>query len=457
MIMKILSNKYILSASLLMLGGAAMAQNLNSAYFTEAYHYRHNLNPAFGDSCNFVSIPVLGNVNATMRGNFGYQDVVMKNPMYGQPGQKRMTTFMNPYISTGDALKGFNKGDNKIVGDVNLTILAAGFKAWGGYNTIELSEKTNFGMVLPYELFEFAKNTGNRNYNIGDVSLRARSYAELALGHSRQITEKLRMGAKLKFLLGVGAADVELKDMRADLAGTDQWVISGQGTAQVSMKGFTYKSKESEYKDPSHVSPEGTQGKYQHVDDVDVDGFGLGGFGMALDLGAEYKINDDWRVSAAVMDLGFMNWSNNMKAVNAKNQFVFNGFHDTTVGSGSGGTLDDKYKKLSFGALSSTRLNGSYTWTEGRVSANWKPLSWLDGGVNFAVNSFSTSMGWVLNIHPHGYNLFVGMDHLLGKTSKEFIPLSSNASFAIGMNVAWGGVSQDKLEKESKKKAIAAL
>ena len=51
----------------------------------------------------------------------------------------------------------------------------------------------------------------------------------------------------------------------------------------------------------------------------------------------------------------------------------------------------------------------------------------------------------------------VGMVHLLGKTSKEFIPLSSNASFAIGMNVAWGGVSQDKLEKESKKKAIAAL
>ena len=38
MIMKILSKKYILSASLLVLGGAAMAQNLNSAYFTEGYH-----------------------------------------------------------------------------------------------------------------------------------------------------------------------------------------------------------------------------------------------------------------------------------------------------------------------------------------------------------------------------------------------------------------------------------
>ena len=40
-----------------------------------------------------------------------------------------------------------------------------------------------------------------------------------------------------------------------------------------------------------------SEGKYEHVDDVDVDGFGLNGFGVALDLGAEYKINDDWRVS----------------------------------------------------------------------------------------------------------------------------------------------------------------
>ena len=46
-------------------------------------------------------------------------------------------------------------------------------------------------------------------------------------------------------------------------------------------------------------------------------------------------------------------------------------------------------------------------------------------------------MGWVLNIHPKGYNLFIGMDHLLGKMSKECIPLSSNASVAVGMNITW--------------------
>lgn len=37
---------------------------------------------------------------------------------------------------------------------------------------------------------------------------------------------------------------------------------------------------------------------------------------MALDLGAVYKINEDWTVSASVLDLGFMSWSNDMQATN---------------------------------------------------------------------------------------------------------------------------------------------
>ena len=199
---------------------------------------------------------------------------------------------------------------------------------------------------------------------------------------------------------------------------------------------------------------------------------------MAVDLGAVYQINDDWRVSASVLDLGFISWSENAQAVNRSDRFEFGGFHDISVNDGEGVSMDDQaddygdqiadfvnlkdngnkggrttgigatlnfgaeynlpvYRKITFGLLSSTRIKGAFTWTEGRLSANWKPLKWLDGGVNLAVNSFTTSMGWVLNIHPKGYNLFIGMDHLLGKTSKEFIPLSSNASVNIGMSVTW--------------------
>ena len=462
---------YMMTAAMTLCGTAVTAQTMNSAYFTGDYKYRHDLNPAYGNEQNYISWPALGNLNVSTHGNFGYGDVVINNPMFGKGSDKKMTTFLNPYISSSDALSGFSKGNNRISGNVDITILSAGFKAFGGYNTIELGARTSFGMSLPYELFEFAKNTGNKSYDIGDVTANATAFAQLAFGHSHQIGDKLRIGAKVKFLFGGARADLKMENLKADLTADDKWTVTGKATANVSMKGFTYLESEEEYNDPQ-------RGTYRKVDDVDIDGAGLGGFGMAFDLGGIYKINRDWTVSAAVVDLGFINWSNNMQATNRSQSFIFNGFHDTAVKSDHTNSLDNQadkygdqiadfanlsdegdqgsrstgfgatvnvgceytlpvYRKLTFGLLSSTRINGDHTWTEGRLSANVAPLKWLDGGINFAVNSYTASMGWVLNIHPKGQNFFIGMDHLLGKTSKEFIPLSSNASVCVGFNVAW--------------------
>lgn len=452
-------------------GCSAAAQTINSAYFTEDYKFRHMLNPAFGNEQNYVSIPALGNISVNTHGNFGYRDVIMSNPMYPSLSDKKMTTFLNPYISAEDALSGFSTGNNRITGDVSLTILSAGFKAFGGYNTIEINSRTTTGVSLPYELFEFAKNTGNHSYDIGDINAHAQSFAEIAFGHSRQINDKLRLGAKLKVLVGLGRADVKMRNMKADLTAEDKWTITGEATTDVSMKGFSYVSEEKEY----NIEGSGT---YERVNDVDLDGVGVGGFGMAIDLGGVYEINEDWTVSASVLDLGFISWTNDMLAENRLKSFVFNGFHDVSVTSDRGEEIDTKvdrygdqladfanltdmgdkggrstgigatinvgaeytlpvYRKVSFGALCTSRINGAYSWTEGRLSANYAPLNWLDGGVSFAVNSFTTSMGWVLNLHPKGYNFFIGMDHILGKTSKEMIPLSSNASLTVGMNITW--------------------
>ena len=465
-------NKYMALGLLSMCSLHAMAQQLNSAYFTNDYKFRHTMNPAFGNEQNYVSMPGFGNVNVSTMGNFGYEDVIFDNPMFPSTSKDRLTTFMNPYISTADALKGFNSGDNKILGDVSITVLSAGFKGFGGYNTIELNARTSFGMSMPYELFEFAKNTGNRTYNIGNISANGQAFAELAFGHSRQINEKLRVGAKVKLLFGAGRGDVNIDNVKADLAADDKWTVSGHAKSEVSVKGFTYKTEEKEYKEEG-------RGTYQYVNDVDVDGAGLGGFGLAFDLGGVYKINNDFTVSAALLDLGFIKWSNNMVAVNGGEEFVFNGFHDVAVNEDRGGStmsmqgdkysdqladfanLQDKgdeggrttgigatlnlgceytlpvYRKITFGVLSSTRFRGDYSWTEARVSANWTPLKWIDGGVNMAFGSYRNSFGWVLNFHPKGYNFYVGMDHTLGKVSKEFIPLNSNAAVSVGMSVAW--------------------
>jgi len=470
-IMKLISKKYILAAALLASVGTTMAQDFNSAYFIDDYKYRHDLNPAFGNDQSYVSLPALGNLTVKMQGNYGIDGVIFKNP---NPNGKKTVTFLHPDI-TWDQVKGNLKDNNKLSANVDITILSAGFKGFGGYNTIEINEKTSFGLQVPLGLFEFAKNTGNNRYDFSDLRVRALSYGEIAFGHSRQITQDLRVGAKVKILLGLGRANMEMNNVTADLTNTNQWLITGQAKANFNVKGMTLKEKEKKYNNKP--------GKYKYVSELDVDGTGLNGFGLGLDLGATYKMDnlgvEGLTLSAALTDLGFISWSNNIQASNHGETFVFNGFHDISVNEDRDNNTIDKqaddysdqladfanlqndgdqgsessmlaatarlgaeyilpvYKPVSFGLLLQHRFDGDYSWSEGRLSANYKPLTWIDGGVNVAVNSFTTSAGWVLNIHPKAFNFFIGMDHILGKTTKEFIPLSSNMSVNLGMNVTF--------------------
>lgn len=448
---------------------SATAQDLNSAYYTDGYLYRHDMNPAIGnDETTYVSIPVLGNLSASMQGNFGYENILHKNPNYGKSSDKKLVTFMSPYITTEEALKGFSKGNNKLAADVKLALVSVGFKGFGGYNTIEMNARAQVGANAPYELFEFARNIGNKSYDIGEVNANAQSFAEIALGHSHKIGDNVSVGVKAKLLLGVEDVNLAMKDIKADLSSEDKWIVSADAQLDASMKGLKYESETRNY--------ESKPGTYQKIKDVDVDDPGISGVGFAVDLGIDWKINDCWRASAAILDLGSISWNNNMQAVNRSKSFVFDGFHDITVDDDKPGSLntqtdeyDDQisdflnlmdngdqgkrstgigttlnagveytlptYRKLSFSLLGTARMRDKYSWNEARLSANWAPAKWFSGGVNVAAGTFGTSAGWIVNLHPKGFNLFVGMDRFIGKVSKEYIPLKSNASLNMGMNI----------------------
>jgi len=92
------------------------------------------------------------------------------------------------------------------------------------------------------------------------------------------------------------------------------------------------------------------------------------------------------------------------------------------------------YRKLHFGLLSSTRIAGRYSWTEARLSANVHPVKCFSADANIAVGTYGVGFGWLLNLHTKGVNFFVGMDHTLGEVTKQFVPLSSNASVNFGLN-----------------------
>ena len=456
---------------LLALSTFVSAQELNTAYFTDDFTFRHDMNPAFSNERGYVSVPVLGHFNLSLQGNLGVGDVFFKNP---DPTGKKTVTFMHPSISYDEAMKGISSDGVKTRVDFRMTLLSTGFKAFGGYNTIEVNNRLMAGFSLPRTLFEFAKGISNKDYRFDEIAVRGEDYLELALGHSRDINERLRVGAKLKVLFGVARADLQVNDMRATLVG-DSWQLQGQAVGEVNLKGMTFERETKEYKS--------RPGTYEQVKDLNTDDVnGFAGMGFAADLGAVYKLTDDLTLSAALTDLGYISWSTTAIARNDGQPFTFDGFHDLAARdeyAAPGQTFDEQkdsyadqladfvnlegiddaggkttpiaatarlgaeytlpmYRKLSAGLMFTRHFGGSnFSWSEGRLSANWRPLSWIDGGVSLGVNTFSTNLGWVLNIHPRGFNFFVGMDRLISKVNEDRIPLTPNASLVFGFNVLW--------------------
>jgi len=447
--------KYILAALMLSATGA-YAQYTNSGYFTEGYTYRHQLNPAFGNEKNYISIPAIGNMNMGIVGNMNLQDFI-----YNIDG--KTTTFLHPDVSASEFM-GNIEDENELNFDTRIQILSVGFKGFGGYNTIGVSMRGSLYGMMPKALFQFAKEgITNKTYDISDFGLHTNAYAELALGHSRQINDKLRVGANLKFLFGLANIDAEFNKANLRL-GEDHWDATVNAEIQASVKGLEYETETSDF-----------SGK-PYVNGMDVDGFGLNGFGMAVDLGAEYKLNDTWRFSAALLDFGFISWSNNMVATTNgdknvttdKYKFDFDenadpDFEDqidnlgdelmslyeldnegdkggrtkmlgATINLGAEYTLP-AYNKLKFGLMNTTRFQGTNTWTEFRLSANVAPVKIFSAGANIAAGTYGMGFGWILSFHPKGFNLFAAMDHTLGKVSKEFVPLTSKGTFNLGVNI----------------------
>jgi len=448
--------KYITTAILGVCALGATAQNTASGYFVDDYTYRFQMNPALANSKNFVSIPALGNLNVSMNGTLAVKDVI-----YNVNG--RTTTFLNPFLSADEVMKNISS-TNRIGADIKIPVLAGGFKAWGGYNTVSLSARASIGVKVPGSLFSFLKEgVSNRTYDLSGTRAFATAYGELAFGHSRQITEKLRVGAAVKFLIGAGDLDANVKTANLEL-GQDDWRITTEAEMNASVKGLTYETKVNE--DTGH----------EYVNGMDYDSFGLNGFGMAFDLGATYTLNKDWEFSLALLDLGFIGWSENQLATtNGEKSFdtgryTFNADDDAAnsfenewdnikddisaiyeldnmgnVGGRTtmlGATLNagvkytlPVYRNLNFGLLNTTRIQGTYSWTDFRLSANVAPVKWVDGGINMSAGTFGVGFGWLVNFHPSGFNFFIGMDHTMGKTTKQMVPLSSNVSVNLGMNI----------------------
>jgi hypothetical protein len=441
----------------MLIASSAAAQHTTSGYFLDNYNYRYEMNPAFGNENNkFISLPVAGNINAGMLGNLGVSDVI-----YTRSGKTML--FTNPEITTAEVMK--NISDKNTFGaNVKLDIMSVGFKGFGGYNAVSIKAVANANVNVPGALFSLAKEgVANATYDISDMRVRAESYAEIALNHSHNITKDLRIGGTLKFLVGVGAADAYFNQASLTL-GENDWTAVTNADIYASLGGFQY----------DHDIDSDTGREYVSGGNFD-DGFKIQGFGMALDLGAEYKFRD-FTFSAALLDLGFIDWGKTHYASTNGTQtfntdaYTFNVDDDATNSFDNewdnftanldklyqlsdNGIINSRtrmlaatmnigvqyelpyYRRLSFGLLNTTHFNAPFTWTQFRLSANVRPVNCFSASANVAVGTYGTDFGWLLNFNTTGFNIFLGMDHTFSKLAKQGVPLGSSASLNFGIDI----------------------
>ena len=427
----------------------AAAQDLNSAYFLDGYKYRHRLNPALAPSRSYFSLPVLGGITAGTRSDLG-----MNTLLYPRDGQ--LTTFMNSSVSADEFLSKL-KADNDIGVGLKTNIISVG--SWGknGFTSVELNLRADVHANLPYDLFDFMKNLGARqSYNISNLDVSGRAYAELALGHSHSISENLNIGAKVKVLVGLANVNAHVDNMDVVMNG-DKWSITAQGSLNSSVPGLVIptKGETGASTDPAAANQLDFAGMEFSTDRLMSDLSSLS-YGAAIDLGAEYKFDgllEGLNVSAAVLDLGFISWgTNHLQATTSQNSWEFGGFDDISFEEGSENSIESQfgsigegladmvvfeksaaaskagarmlactvnlgaeyelpfYRKLSVGFLYTSRIDGLYSMHEGRFSANVAPTKWFGFSASYGISNYGSSLGAVLNIDLPGIGLYVGTD-----------------------------------------------
>lgn len=452
--MKKIFNIFVFS---LVLGTAAFAQTtMKTTYFLDGYDFRHRLNPATPSARSYFTLPVLGYTSVGVSSNMGVNTFLYPTADGG------LTTFMSNQVDTDSFLKKL-KNNNLISQDLNTSIISIG--AWGkknGFTTVELNIRETASVNLPRDLFAFMKNVGGaQKYNISNLGVKARAYAELSLGQSQRINDKLLVGAKVKALLGIASAELKMKNLSLEMS-EEKWRVEADGTLQASIGDFVNIPTYGEVGD----IPEG-----KTADQIDFSHIGfnsnftpasvLGGFGVAFDLGFSYEVFKGLTVSASVLDLGFIHWKSSLLASTNNNSWEFDGFENVSLDQNSENSIGNQFQKIgeglqdltvlykqessaynemlsatinaaveykmpfwdgmSVGGLFTTRIQGAHTQYEGRVSLNIAAGNCFGFSASYGLSNFGSSFGAYLNLHCRAINFFLGTDSLV----TNFAPLNN--------------------------------
>ena len=475
-------SKIIVVIAAVVCGIATASAQMRTAYFMEGSYFRTDMNAALAPTRGYIKIPVIGGLGANLGNNY----LSVNNLLYKRNGG--VYTFMHNSVSADEFLgKLGNKG--KISANLNTSLIGFGAHTKRLFWSFDLNLRSNTELTLSKDMFAALKNLSNGYYNLGDTHFSNREYIEGAVGFAIPLKKFMTFGFRVKGLVGLADLSMKMDKMYIDINDNSvkaELLGSIRGNCPVFNPNYVVGDT---------FSIEGVlqQNMLKALK-------GVKSYGFGLDFGFEFRFLDDQlKVSIAANDLGFIKW-NRTATVNAEGNanFTYTGFDLTTGEANLAYGFEAKMAEpqgeyftrltcslnggieysilnnwIAFGLLSHTQFCQNFTRTELTASVNFRIGHWLSTSVShtFLNGNQPGVLGWALNFHPTGFNLFLGADFIDTRFAvyNNRLPIpkmmtSANVYVGVGFNLGKAkympaiqgkklSYKQYKLKKEAEKKA----
>ena len=439
---------------------------LKTSYFMTGARMRMEMNPALTPRRGYVEIPAVGGLWVSENSNF----LSVKNFLYPHDG--KLVTYLHESVDADKFLRRLSN-DNFINCDTKFNLISFGNHARRYFWNFDFGFRVMGDVNMPKDFFSFLKKTSSGKYDLSRMSVSADAYAQLGLGFAFPIIkDKVDFGFKVKALIGLAQARSRFDEITINST-ADKFTGSVSGRFIGNLNAL----------DPLAL-----------LQDDDYKFSGVGNIGGAIDFGVNvHLLNDHLRVSAAVVDLGFVKWDDKhsvqSNVVGFDFEFIGYDLDEDEFKIESSEDFDDfefekakgyarrlsttlnigaEYSilkdKISFGLLSSTKFAPSYTTSELTLSANFRPAKWFGLSLSHSlVNNKLGVFGAALNFDACWINFFFGMDYVALKYAKFgdiSLPLNSKSTnfyFGLAIPLRTHEKAVDKYEfRQSRKAARAA-
>jgi len=306
---------------ILLMGSGVFAQHIQTQYFLNIPQSAQ-MNPAFRPDANlYLGLPVLSGAYLGMSNNL----LNLTDLFQPMPGTDSIMTILHPDYDRDSFFRSIGR-KGFVSTEINVPLLSAGFTVadiW--WLEMGIGLKSSARAKLPADLFTLALE-GNEDFvgsaaNLSGTGFNAQAYLETYVGLSRNITERLRVGGRLKIMQGALSASLIANELEVQVNEDYSHVFNAE--VALKMNGpFDPTLDEDGFiedilfrEDPafSEVGP-----SFKNT-------------GLGIDLGAEYSLMENLKLSASIIDLGFIRWGKEAYTFTASNDFTFDGI-DITEG-----------------------------------------------------------------------------------------------------------------------------